>query len=70
MDSESLTIAIEKLESMEEHHPSMVMYSEAKMLYKLVPILRRAMEEELETMNNCYILELAKVISEETKEKK
>lgn len=65
MDNDILESAIKKLESMEEHHPSMVMYSEAKMLYKLIPTIRNAMEAELETGQDSYILELARIIVEE-----
>jgi hypothetical protein len=50
---------------MEEHHPSMVMYSEAKMLYKLVPTLRRMLEGQLGSGDNPDILYLANIIAEE-----
>jgi len=74
-DGEQIEYAIAKLEEMNNHHPSMVLFSEAKLLYKTLPILiqlltlagqnwdERWPDDFAETYTEW--IELAKVINEE-----
>lgn len=76
---EVLGKAIHRLTEMNDHHPSMVLYSQAKVLYKLIPDiidlleLARANwdsglqgEDFAETFRE--LLSLAKIVVEETNE--
>lgn len=49
--------AIEKLVYWEEHHPSMVLYSEAKVLYKTVPWLIDILELGKKFLDSAAVLE-------------
>jgi hypothetical protein len=74
-DIEQLENAIFKLETLNNHHPSFVLFSEAKLLYKTVPTLIKLLslaadnwdakwpEEFAETYPEW--VELAKIVNEE-----
>jgi hypothetical protein len=74
-DGEQLEYAIAKLEELNNHHPSMVLFSEAKMLYKTVPVLIQLLtlavanwdDKWPEDFAETYVewIELAKIINEE-----
>jgi hypothetical protein len=49
---EKIQLAIEKLNAMTDHHPSMIFYSEAKVLYNAVPAIVSLLESTLEVLED------------------
>lgn len=74
-DGEKLEYAVAKLEEMNTHHPSMVLFSEAKTLYKTIPTLIKLLNLASENWDErwpddfaeTYLewIELAEIINEE-----